>query len=271
MPLPTSQARQEVTRGIGLPDSCPSLNPPLSRYDYSGGVFTSSSCGGALNHAVVVVGAGYDADLKAPYWCASCPVCDASLPAMDGWCWACACSGRLFTMHPNSSLQDDNTCCTVCRLIRNSWGAGWGEGGYMRLLRGVNMCNVERYAYQVKSADKGSGPKPEPPPEPGCSDKVVSVNARTSLVDLAVRYKTTVAAIQLDNGLDGSVPLQNGQRLLISCPSGTWSDVYGVWNVYDGEPWAAIPARGYPCTWWKGSMTQACASGGASFAVLHLG
>lgn len=35
---------------------------------YTGGVFTSATCGGQVNHAVVVVGAGYDADLKAPYW-----------------------------------------------------------------------------------------------------------------------------------------------------------------------------------------------------------
>ena len=37
-------------------------------YDYNGGIFTSAACRGEVNHAVVVVGAGYDADLKAPYW-----------------------------------------------------------------------------------------------------------------------------------------------------------------------------------------------------------
>lgn len=37
-------------------------------YEYIGGVFSSSDCGGEVNHAVVVVGAGYDNDLQAPYW-----------------------------------------------------------------------------------------------------------------------------------------------------------------------------------------------------------
>jgi cathepsin L len=27
-------------------------------------------------------------------------------------------------------------------LIRNSWGVGWGDGGYMRLKRGVSMCGI---------------------------------------------------------------------------------------------------------------------------------
>jgi len=30
-------------------------------------------------------------------------------------------------------------------LLRNSWGAGWGESGYIRLARGQNLCHVADY------------------------------------------------------------------------------------------------------------------------------
>ncbi|CAF1019982.1 unnamed protein product [Rotaria sordida] len=33
--------------------------------------------------------------------------------------------------------------------LRNSWGAEWGEDGYVRIQRGVNMCNVESDAFFI--------------------------------------------------------------------------------------------------------------------------
>lgn len=33
--------------------------------------------------------------------------------------------------------------------VRNSWGEDWGENGYVRIRRGVNMCNIESDAYFI--------------------------------------------------------------------------------------------------------------------------
>lgn len=33
--------------------------------------------------------------------------------------------------------------------LRNSWGKGWGENGYIRIVRGVNMCNIESDPYFI--------------------------------------------------------------------------------------------------------------------------
>jgi C1A family cysteine protease len=62
---------------------------------YSGGVLNDQSCGTQLDHGVLVVGYGTDAD-AGPYW-----------------------------------------------TVKNSWGAQWGEQGYIRLARGVNECGLD--------------------------------------------------------------------------------------------------------------------------------
>ncbi|KAE9549194.1 hypothetical protein FO519_007589 [Halicephalobus sp. NKZ332] len=37
-------------------------------------------------------------------------------------------------------------------IVRNSWGTGWGESGYVRIKRGINYCNMETYPFFVSVA-----------------------------------------------------------------------------------------------------------------------
>ncbi len=52
-------------------------------------------------------------------------------------------------------------------LVRNSWGAGWGLNGYVKIARGtggVGMCGIlSQPSYPVV---QGSGPAPSPSPAP---------------------------------------------------------------------------------------------------------
>jgi C1A family cysteine protease len=74
---------------------------------YKAGVLKIDNCPNRrqdMDHAMVLVGYGYDNNLNIPYW-----------------------------------------------IIKNSWGTGWGESGYLRLAKDAgNMCGITSMAYSAK-------------------------------------------------------------------------------------------------------------------------
>lgn len=53
-------------------------------------------------------------------------------------------------------------------IIKNSWGASWGESGYIRVEKGTDQCLITTYPCSSTVA-AGPGPGPTPPTPPGPS------------------------------------------------------------------------------------------------------
>lgn len=49
-------------------------------------------------------------------------------------------------------------------IVRNSWGTWWGEGGWFRIVMGVNMLGIESRCDWA--TPKLAPPAPTPPPTP---------------------------------------------------------------------------------------------------------
>jgi len=52
--------------------------------------------------------------------------------------------GALEGGHLVSIIGWDDTTTPPCWIVKNSWGTGWGENGYFRIVMGKNECNIEK-------------------------------------------------------------------------------------------------------------------------------
>uniref|UniRef100_A0A383VEF8 LysM domain-containing protein n=1 Tax=Tetradesmus obliquus TaxID=3088 RepID=A0A383VEF8_TETOB len=215
--------------------------------EYAGGVFTSATCAGQPNHAVVVVGAGTDLQLGANYWL-----------IRNSWGESWGEGGYM-------------------RIAR---GSGSGSPG----MCGIASQPYKVSSADAPLPPAPPAPVPEPgcqdtvvSVDEGTSLADIATQYNTTVVRIQLDNR-------LD---DPSTKLRNGTKLNITCPLGVWSEPYGVWdNMNVANAMVAAPVEGNcpnghyavqfyikPSQWftgeawtgstWVGRITMTCSDGTA--------
>ncbi|KAI8475334.1 MAG: cysteine endopeptidase [Monoraphidium minutum] len=109
---------------------------------YSGGVFDDKECGKELDHGVLVVGYGV--------------------------------AGPSEQLSEDGGPDDGSAELLKSRaywIVKNSWGAGWGDSGYIKIRMGrgkAGLCGIaSQPSFPLKTTPNPPAPPPGPKPKPG--------------------------------------------------------------------------------------------------------
>ena len=139
-------------------------------------------------------------------------------------------------------------------IIKNSWGASWGEDGYVRVQMYTNQCDLTS---EPSSATTSSGPRPPTPPGPpgpppgppaGMWTQTTCLDQSCSLLCSEKSYALDTCLTPCPGDFLGSMMVKKHGKIISQT---MWkdllcvNDVWRVENYTEGKCYAALDSLGY--------------------------
>lgn len=159
-----------------------------------------------------------------------------------------SCSGQQLN-HGVLLVGYNNSAEVPYWVIKNSWGTGWGEQGFIRIRKGTNECLVQEYVVSATVSNSTNPPVPTSTIAPGT--RVVEQTKCTGYTcNSGCTSKQVQENVCVQNPSGGSTTLQCGLNQLLK-KTYTSSDC-------SGDPEYSVTPLDMCMIAWKGSYKNVC-------------